>query len=90
MIETNTVVSPEVNAILPDVLIEYLWGLALADEYRKCVIQTFTLAQGELGGRGIQNIFHLDETRRVFGIDPVSCELYVINSDKNYQMILAN
>ena len=90
MNETNTVVSPEVSAILSSVLIEYLWGLALAAQYRKYAIQKFSLWPAQLGGRNIQDIAHLDETRRVFGVDPVCCELHVINSKDHYQMVSAN
>lgn len=90
MTATNILVSPDVKVLLPDVLIDYLWKLALSDQYLEYAVQTFTLSPGELSGQSTQDIFHLDTLRRVFGVEPVSCKLRVVNSEDQYQMILAN
>ena len=82
--------SQGVRALLPNVLIEYLWKLVFSGKYCKCRIQTFTLSPGKLGGKGIQEIFHLDEIRRVFGFEPVSCKLRVFGCGDDYKMVLAN
>jgi len=83
-------VAPDVRVLLPDVLIDYLCGLALSAAYQDREEQTFVLSPAELGGRSIQNIVHLDEMRRVFGIEPVSCKLCVRAMDAGYAMTLAS
>ena len=86
---TTISVSPEVIARLPDMLVAYLWQLALDDKYRGYPVQTFMLEPVSLSGREIQGISHLDEERRVFGLAPVTCRLCVLNSGNRYRMTLA-
>ena len=83
-------VSPEVKALLPDVLIEYLSSLALADEFKAHAVQIFALSPAELGGRQIQHVFHADTLKRIFGFQPLSCTLCVLNDVGSYQMVLLN
>lgn len=89
MTETVMLVEPGVLATLPGVMIDYLWKLALSDPYRACEEQEFVLEPAELGGRGIQAIFHLDESRRVFGVEPVSCKLRIRSIGDCYHMMLS-
>lgn len=87
-------VSSEIKKRLPEVLIEYLWKLALNDRYLGYVCQCFNLKPAELGGRDILDIDHicnldqLAETRRVFGMEPVGCRVQVLNSPDGYEMLL--
>jgi len=87
-------VSPDIRAILPDIMIEYLWGLAFANNWQKCDSQIFELKVGKLGGRNIQNVYHSGygnnslERRQVYGVEPSNCVLQVINSQGCYQMQL--
>ncbi len=87
-------VSPDIKAILPDVLIEYLWKLALSESWREYEEQLFILKTGELSGRNIQDIYHVCnygdsmDTHRVYGVEPVNCKLQVLNSQNGYQMQL--
>ena len=87
---TNIQVSPDVKTILPDVLIEYLCGLALSKEYEDYSPQTFSLHSGKLGGQNIQDIIHLGELHRVFGFTPVDCKLNLSSTGDVYKMTLAN
>lgn len=90
----NLSVSPGIKFMLPDVLIEYLWKLALGDSWQTYESQLFILEPGELSGRKIQDIYHICncnnsiDTRRVYGVEPVNCKLQVSNSKGNYQMQL--
>ena len=88
MLMNEVSVSPEVRAKLPDMLVEYLWRLALDAKYRECPVQTFVLEPVTLSGQEIQNISHLDEERRVFGLAPVTCKLCVLSSGNGYRMML--
>lgn len=87
-------VSPDIKAILPDVLIEYLWKLVLSENWREYEEQLFILKAGELSGRNIQDIYHICnygssiDTRRVYGVEPVNCKLQILNSQDGYQMQL--
>lgn len=87
-------VSPEVEALLPDALIDYLWKRALCEEWQNHEKQLFLLQSGELGGRKMQDIYHTCycgnsmDTRRVYGVEPVNCTLQVFNSQNRYQMSL--
>lgn len=88
-------VSPDIRAILPDIMIDYLWELALNSNWRRYESQTFELEAGELSGHVIQkNVYHTGygsnpmDKRRVYGVDPVNCILQVVNSHGNYQMQL--
>ena len=91
---TNLLVSPDVQTRLPDVLIDYLWQLALSGECRANKDQAFTLKPGKLGGRDVQDIAHSDQTdnsqkwHRVFGIEPIRCNLSILNLQGSYQMLL--
>jgi len=88
MTSTDISVSPKVGALLPDALIEYLWQLAPADGCR-AESRTFILEPAELGGRGVQDIFHAGDRRRVFGIEPVTCMLRILHAGGRCQMVLA-
>jgi hypothetical protein len=94
VLNTSLSVSSCVRSILPDVLVKYLWQLALSDEFRTCENQTFMLEPRELGGRDVQDIFHsyelssFGEWRSVFGITPVKCKLRILNSEDGYQMLV--
>ena len=90
MSTANTSVSSGVSALLPDVLIEYLWKLALSGENWKCLDQTFLLNHCEMGGRHAQEICRLYETQRIFGVEPVHCKLHVLSSKNSRKMILAH
>ena len=87
-------VSPDTEIILPDILIEYLWKLALSEDWKNSEQQMFVLETMKLGRGMIQSICHtcnhdnLLDTRRVYGIEPVTCRLQVTNSPKGYQMRL--
>ena len=90
----NLLVSPDIETILPEVLIEYLWKLVLCENWQNYERQIFILETGELSGRKIQNIYHIGDydnstdTRRVYGVEPVNCKLQVLNSPDGYQMKL--
>ena len=90
----SLITSPETKAILPDVLIEYLWKLVLNGKRDACEKQLFMLQSGKLSGRDIQDIYHicdhsnLPDIRRVYGVKPVNCMLQVIYSGNDYQMQL--
>ncbi len=94
MTAANLSVSPEVKALLPDALINYIWQLTLSDECQASENQTFTLEPKELGGRGVQDILHsckrenFQQLRRVFGVEPVRCNLKVIKTQGSYEMLL--
>ena len=87
-------VSRDIKALLPDVLIEYLWKLVLCRDLQNREQQTFVLKTGELGGQRIQDIRHvcdngnLIDTRRVYGVEPVNCSLQVYPSQEGYRMKL--
>ena len=87
-------VTSDVQTLLPGVLIDYIWNLALGEKCRYCNNQFFTLKQGELSGGNVQDIHHIydlpryAERRRVFGLDPVNCKLRIKASGGNYQMML--
>jgi hypothetical protein len=90
----NLLASSEIKAILPDVLIEYLWKLVLNEKWYAYEKQSFVLKTGELGGRDIQDIYHTcsnsnsTDTHRVYGAKPVDCVLQVLHSQGDYQMQL--
>ena len=90
----NLSVSADIETILPDVLIEYLWKLALCNNWQDYEQQIFILESGELSGRKTQDIYHVGDygnspdTRRVYGVEPVNCKLQVINSPNGYRMKL--
>lgn len=88
MTTPNTSVSSNVRVLLSEALINYLWKLALSDENRQNTGQTFILEPAKLGGREVQDIFHSDDCRRVFGVEPVRCKLRILNSNGGYQMTL--
>ena len=85
-------VAPDVTASLPNVLIDYLWQLALCENWKDYEQQLFILQIGELSGRGIQDIYHSCscgnplESHRVYGVAPVNCTLQVLYSDGRYEM----
>jgi len=88
MAPSNFLISPAVRALLPDVLIEYLCGLAASEENKNQRLQIFTLTPGELGGQSLQTIRHMNKVRRVFGFTPVCCNLRVLNDAGQYLMAL--
>jgi len=86
--------SSQARALLPDVLIEYLWKHVLNEGWCAFKEQFFVLKPGKLGGRGIQEIYHVcgndgsTDVRRVYGVEPVECMLQVLHSQGDYQMQL--
>lgn len=85
-------VAPDVKTFLPNVLIDYLWQLALCENWKFYEQQLFILQIGELSGCGIQDIYHSRscgnpmEGHRVYGVAPVNCTLQVLYSDGRYEM----
>ena len=90
----DLMVSPEIKAILPDVLIEYLWQLVLNGKWTTSEKQSFMLQPGKLSGRDIQEIYHTcgnrnsQDVRRVYGVNSMNCVLQVLHSGDDYQMQL--
>lgn len=90
----NLSVSTDIRAILPDIMVNYLWQLALCGDWQKYEKQSFVLEAGELSGWSIQDIYHVCDSgnsmdkRRVYGVDPINCKLQVVNSQGIYQMKL--
>lgn len=86
------IITPEIKAMLPQVLIDYLWGLMQADSYKESKDQTFTLVPGSLSGREIQDILHTcgnsSAWHRVSGIVPVRCEIQINNDKENWYMFI--
>lgn len=87
-------VSPEIKAILPDIMVNYLWELVLGSDWQKYEKQFFVLEATKLSGRSIQDIYHVGEggnlmdRRRVYGVEPINCKLQIVNFQGNYQMQL--
>jgi len=90
----NLMASPEIKAILPGVLIEYLWKLVLNGKWNAYEKQSFMLQSGKLSGCDIQDIYHTcdngdsPDIRRVYGVIPVDCVLQVVHFGSDYQMQL--
>ena len=88
-------VTSDVKTLLLDVLIDYIWNLALGEKCRYCNNQFFTLEQAKLSGSNVQDILHAydlpryAEKRRVFGLKPVNCKLRKKTSGGNYRMMLS-
>lgn len=88
----NWSVSTGIRAILPDIMVNYLWEIALWGDWRNEEKQSFVLEAGKLSGRDIQDIYHVCiggnsmDKRRVYGVDPVNCKLQVVNYQGSYQM----
>ena len=91
----NLSVSHETAIQLPAIIVNYLWELALSEDYQMYEKQTFLLEAVELGGRSLQDIYHFGDQgnavdkRRVFGFEPVTCDLQIINDHGRYQMQLS-
>ena len=87
-------VSPDVRATLPETLIEYIWELALSDDWKYCDRQSMILKAVALNGRNIQDIYHVcdydnvTDKRRVYGVKPITCKIEIFNSHGRYQMQL--
>ena len=81
-----------IEAYLPDVLIEYLWKLVLCKDWRNYNEQLLILETAKLGGRDVQDIYHVcgnctaSDTHRIFGIKPVDCQLQILGSPDSYEM----
>ena len=90
----NFMASPEIEAILSDVLIEYLWKLVLNGKWNNCEEHSFMLQPGKLSGREVQDIYHTcgnsssQDIRRVYGVMPVNCMVQVLHFGSDYQMQL--
>gem|GEM_PF-2379768 len=90
----NLSVAADVKAIIPDVIIKYIWEFALDIDWRNDKRQSFVLETGTLGGRNIQEIYHFNDNgdlidnRRVYvyGVEPVNCEIEIIDSESFYYM----
>lgn len=87
-------VSPDIKALLPEVLIAYLWKLALCEDWQGNEKILLTLKAEELSGRNIQAIYctcdngiSIDK-RRVYGVPPINCSLQIFYSYGSYQMQL--
>ena len=87
-------VSPEIKSILPDVLVEYLWQMALGGNWQQHDQQLFVLESVELCGRKIQDIRHFcdddiaTDKRRIYGVEPICCRLQVQLSPEVCRMAL--
>lgn len=87
-------VSPDVRGTLPETLIEYIWELALSDDWKYYDRQSMILKAVDLNGRKIQDIYHVcdydnaTEKRRVYGVEPISCKLQILNLNGRYEMQL--
>lgn len=72
------ITSPDCMKLLPKVLIDYLWKLAINNETET---QVFTLKTKVLGDSGIQEIYHswdvYSSKQQVFGFDPVETVIEV-------------
>jgi len=92
--DSNFLVSDEITTRLPVIIVNYLWELALSGDFQMYEKQTFLLEAVELGGRSLQDIYHFGnkgnamDKRRVFGFEPVTCDLQIINNHGKYQMQL--
>ena len=90
----NLMASSETKAILPDVLIEYLWKLVLSGKWNVYEKQSFMLQSGKLSGWEVQDIYHIcdnsnaPDIRRVYGVKPVNCVLQVLHSEFGFKMQL--
>ena len=88
----NLYVSADVKTVIPDVMIKYIWELALYGDWQNDERQLFVLEAGELGGRSIQDIYHYHDngnsigSRRVYGVEPVNCRIEIVDSHTVYQM----
>ncbi len=87
-------VSPDVRAFLPETLIEYIWELALSGDWKYYDRQSMILKAVDLSGRKIQDIYHVSdydnaaEKRRVYGVEPITGKVEILNSHGRYQMQL--
>lgn len=86
----NVTVSPTLKNMIPAVLIDYLWELAMCEN---CEKQVFTLEAAELGGRDVQDIYQRPTSsradyHRVFGFEPVNCQVEVMHDTDSYSMQL--
>ena len=87
-------VTADIKAIVPDVLIEYLWKLALNDSSPANEEQLFILETGELNGRKVQDIYHAVDygdsidMRRIYGVEPINCNIQICVSNNGFQMQL--
>ena len=93
--KSNLSVSRQVNDMMPNVLIDYLFGLVKKDQEISGCRHIFRLGKGQLGGEEIQDIFHTGEnkaiaTHRVFGFKPVVAYIIVIWDETGYYMSLSN
>ena len=79
--------TPEVHALLPYVLIDWLVKLAKSDAFGKYPMQILSLTYGRLGGQSVQDVCCADTRRRVFGFPPVTCKLLLLN--RNHQWMIA-
>ena len=90
----SLMISPEIKAFLPDVLIEYLWKIVLNGKWKAYEKQSFILQSEKLSGRDVQDIYHMydnnnsPDIRRVYGVKPVNCTLQVFDSGGCYKMQL--
>lgn len=85
----NKFTSCDCVKLLPEVLIDYIWGLAIKKKSEK---QIFILESKELGIGKIQEIYHHFDNNtskhQVFGFSPVKAVVEVEVVDKTCFMIL--
>ena len=91
----NRSVSKQVSDKMPEILIDYLFGLVKKDQEVSGCRHVFSLGKSQLGSEEIQNIVHMGENRalathRVFGFNPVVADITVICDETGYTMSLAN
>lgn len=93
--KSNRSVSQQVSDRIPEVLIDYLFGLVKKDQEISGCRHIFSLCKSQLGGEKIQDIVHIGEnkahaTHRVFGFEPVVADILVVCDETGYAMSLAN
>ena len=90
----NISVSTDILIIMPNIMVKYLWELALCKDWKNNENQLFILKARELSGRSVQDIYHfcdngnLIDRCQVYGIKPVNSKLQVFNLQNIYQMLL--
>ncbi len=90
MINTNhTIIAAELQQLLPEMLIEYLWNLA--EQETKDVdgaLVECSLAAVEQDGKIVQQVDFFNQLHFLTGFLPVCCNLYIIiYPDGNREMI---
>lgn len=85
----NITISPDVKALLPDVLIDWLCKLAATSEFQAVRTSMLVLTSSTLNGRNVQDIQYGGTQRRLFGFPPVTCKLQLLGTDHQPRMAIA-